>query len=88
MKKDNTEWLGLCSGALTTFAFLPQIVAIWKMAPRPAPAVSLATYIVIAIGVAGWVVYGHLKHLIAVKVWNAITFVFVCAVLVYKLKYG
>ncbi len=83
-----TEMIGLTSGALTTFSFVPQAVAVWRRVPSPVPDVSLTTYAVLAVGIVGWIVYGVRIRSFAVKMWNAITLAIAVGILAYKLIYG
>ena len=83
-----TEMIGLTSGALTTFSFVPQAIAVWRRVPNPVPDVSLATYVVLAVGIVGWIVYGIRIGSFAVKIWNIITLGLALAILAYKIIYG
>ena len=83
-----TELLGLISGAMTTFSFLPQVIAVWRLAPSPAPQVSMTMYGVIMVGVAGWIIYGFRIRSRPVVGWNILTLLFSLAIFSYKLIYG
>lgn len=83
-----TEMLGFVSGAFTTFSFVPQAIAVWRRVPRPVPDVSLATYVVLTFGIAGWILYGIRISSFAVKLWNIITLCFALSILAYKIIYG
>src|SRR5688572_13677456 len=48
--------LGLVAGALTTAAFLPQVIKTWKS--RSAKDLSLGMFSLFCLGVAMWLVYG------------------------------
>lgn len=50
------ELIGLTAGALTTIAFVPQVLKIWKS--KHAHDISLATFAIFSSGVALWLVYG------------------------------
>lgn len=82
------EILGFVPGILTTLAFVPQVILLWKMAPAPAIAISLPTYAILCLGIFGWMVYGILIKDRPIIFWNFITFFFVFSVLVYKFIYG
>ncbi|MEK9194298.1 MAG: SemiSWEET transporter [Patescibacteria group bacterium] len=82
------EFLGFVSGALATFAFVPQVIRVWKMKPAPATAISLPMYAVFCLGVLGWLFYGILIGSLPVMVWNIITFMLALSVLLYKKIYG
>ena len=47
-----TELIGLAAGALTTIAFVPQVLKIWKS--KHAHDISLATFAIFSSGVALW----------------------------------
>ncbi len=80
--------VGLLSGALTTFSFIPQTWTLWRMAPRPAPDVSLWMYCIIVAGGAGWLVYGFLLRDLPMKLANGVALLFTGSILLYKLLYG
>ncbi|MBI5306600.1 SemiSWEET transporter [Candidatus Wolfebacteria bacterium] len=82
------ENLGLFSGALTTFAFIPQIVSIWSKMPKPAEDVSFSMYIIFIIGIIGWLIYGIKIKKAPIIIWNAITFVLAVSIIGYKIIYG
>jgi MtN3 and saliva related transmembrane protein len=50
------EAIGFLAAACTTFAFVPQVVRLWRT--RSADDISLAMYVIIVAGVALWIVYG------------------------------
>lgn len=89
MKKSRfAEILGFVVGALTTFAFIPQVILVWSMKPAPADAISLPMYAILCSGVLGWVIYGILIKSRPIIVWNATTLLLAFFVLVYKFTYG
>lgn len=77
--------LGYAAGFLTTIAFIPQAVKIWKQ--KSADDVSLPTFIAFTIGVALWLTYGFVVKEPPMILWNGVTLVFAAAILVMKLKY-
>ncbi|KKW47192.1 MAG: hypothetical protein A2128_01140 [Candidatus Liptonbacteria bacterium GWC1_60_9] len=83
-----TEVLGLVSGALTTSSFLPQVVAVWRMAPKPAADISMLMYGILLVGIVGWIVYGFRIKSWPVKIWNVLSLLLALAVFSYKLIYG
>lgn len=62
--------LGTVGGFCTTFAFVPQVVKIWKQGGRDLSYAMLALYL---IGVLLWLAYGVLLHAQAVTLTNAAT---------------
>jgi MtN3 and saliva related transmembrane protein len=81
-----TEILGLMAGALTTLAFLPQLIQTFKT--RSAKDLSLGMFIAFCLGVALWLVYGLLTGALPVILANALTLVFALTILIFKLIYG
>jgi MtN3 and saliva related transmembrane protein len=78
--------IGLAAGFLTTIAFIPQVLKIWKS--KSARDVSLPMFVAFTIGVALWLAYGILNQELPIIVWNAVTLVFATAILVMKIKFG
>lgn len=48
------EVLGLISGTLTAYSFLPGVIAVWKTRPAPATIIPFGMYIPLCVGLAGW----------------------------------
>jgi MtN3 and saliva related transmembrane protein len=82
---DLTVVVGLAAGFLTTVAFIPQVVKIWKS--RSAKDVSLYTFVAFTVGVALWLTYGILKQEWPIIIWNAVTLMLAAAILAMKLKF-
>ncbi len=82
------EILGFFAGLLTTFSFIPQIISIWRMAPEPVEDISLLTYVIFNIGIAGWLIYGIKIKKIPVIVWNAVALFLTASIIGYKIIYG
>jgi MtN3 and saliva related transmembrane protein len=85
MTLPTTEWLGFAAGTLTTIAFVPQVVKIWKS--KHAHDISLAMFAIFSSGVALWLVYGILIGSLPVILANGITLTLALAILLLKLKY-
>ena len=83
---DTAQWVGLVAGLLTTFAFVPQVLKIWRS--KSAKDISLRTYLALTIGVVLWLVYGILKQELPIVLWNAVTLVLAGAILAMKLRFG
>lgn len=83
---DITLILGLLAGALTTIAFLPQLIQTWKT--RSAKDVSLGMFLIFTTGVLLWVIYGLIIQSLPIIAANTVTLVLAGAILVLKLKYG
>lgn len=81
----NPDLIGYTAGFLTTVAFVPQVVKIYRT--KSADDVSLATFAAFCTGLALWLAYGILLSEPPMILWNAITLVLAAAILVMKLKY-
>jgi MtN3 and saliva related transmembrane protein len=78
--------VGFAAGFLTTIAFIPQLLKIWRS--KSAKDVSLPTFIAFTVGVALWLVYGVMNQEAPIIVCNAVTLVLAGAILAMKLKFG
>ena len=83
MESANT--LGLIAGALTTVAFIPQVVKIWKS--KHTLDISLGMFSIFSVGVFLWLLYGIQLGALPIILANGITLVLSLTVLVFKLKY-
>ncbi len=80
----NPEFVGLAAGALTTVAFLPQVIRIFKT--RTAKDISLSMYLIFCTGVCLWLAYGFLINSWAILIANSMTIVLSGIVLVMKVR--
>jgi len=78
--------IGLAAGFLTTIAFVPQVLHVWRA--RSARDLSLHTFATFTAGVALWLAYGILKNEPPIIVWNAITLALAATILGMKLRFG
>ena len=78
--------IGYLAGALTTVAFVPQVMRILRT--RSAHDISWGMFVILSAGVALWLGYGVLVASAPLIVANAVTLVLVLAILVLKLRYG
>ncbi len=78
--------IGFTAGTLTTIAFVPQAIKIWKT--KSAKDISLGMFVILCTGIILWVVYGILVKSLPVVVANATTLVFALSILVLKMKRG
>ncbi|MAI84945.1 MAG: hypothetical protein CMM91_08455 [Rickettsiales bacterium] len=51
-------YLGFFSGFCTTFAFIPQLIKVWKT--KSVKDISMRMFLIFFIGVLGWTIYGFL----------------------------
>ncbi|MCA3000435.1 MAG: SemiSWEET transporter [Burkholderiales bacterium] len=78
--------IGSAAAFLTTVAFVPQVVKIWRS--RSAKDISLPMYVVFVIGVAMWLVYGLLLGAMPIIIANCATLLLAISVVVMKLRWG
>lgn len=77
--------LGLVAGTLTTLSFLPQLLKAWKS--RSTHDISIGMFLLLAVGIMLWIVYGIVTADVPVIVANTVTLVFVSLILALKLRY-
>jgi MtN3 and saliva related transmembrane protein len=85
MHEHAINMLGLVAGTLTTAAFVPQVLKTWRS--RAARDVSLAMFLILALGAALWTVYGLLIHSTPVLVANGVTLLLVLTMLALKWRF-
>ena len=78
--------IGYLAGFLTTLAFFPQVIKIWRT--RSARDVSLAAFATFTVGIALWLAYGIAKGEMPIIVPNAITLCLSLAILAMKWRFG
>ncbi|MGB8693271.1 MAG: SemiSWEET transporter [Steroidobacteraceae bacterium] len=83
MESANT--IGLLAGTLTTFAFVPQVVKIWKT--KHARDLSLGMFAIFSSGVLLWLWYGIEIGATPVIVANAVTLGLSLTILFFKIRY-
>ena len=77
--------IGLSAAALTTIAFLPQVIRSWRT--RDTHAISLPMYSIFTLGIALWLVYGVLLHDLPITLANSVTLLLALTVLMLKIRY-
>ena len=77
--------IGYAAAFLTTCSFVPQVWQTWRS--RDVSGISLGMYLVFAVGVALWLVFGLLKQQWPIVLANAVTLVLAGLVLAMKLRY-
>ena len=80
------EILGYVAGALTTLAFVPQVVRTWKT--RSTTDISLGMFLIFSAGVLLWEIYGLCVSSGPVILANAVTLALSATVLGLKIKHG
>jgi MtN3 and saliva related transmembrane protein len=79
------ELVGYLAALLTTISFVPQVWKTWRT--RDVSGISLGMYVVFAIGVFLWLVYGVLVNAWPIVVANAITLALAIAILAMKVRW-
>ena len=78
----NTEMVGYIAAFCTTFAFVPQVLLVWRQ--RHAEGISTGMYLIFCTGVLLWFLYGLASVDWPIILANGITFVLAVCVLVMK----
>ena len=79
------DLLGIIAGALTTAAFLPQVIKTWKS--KSAKDLSLGMFLMFVLGVILWLIYGILIDSLPVMLANSATLLLSSALLYFKLVF-
>ena len=79
------DLLGITAGALTTAAFLPQVIKTWKS--KSAKDLSLGMFLMFVLGVILWLIYGILIDSLPVMLANGATLLLSSALLYFKLVF-
>jgi MtN3 and saliva related transmembrane protein len=85
MRLISTDVLGFAAGALTTIAFVPQVIHSWTT--RDLGGISLKMYGLFTAGVALWLAYGVALASWPIIIANAITVLLAGSVLFLKIKH-
>lgn len=80
------ELIGYLAGTLTTLAFVPQLLLVWRR--KQAHDISYLWLATFASGVISWEVYGLLIFSWPVILANAVTLALVVAILALKVFYA
>jgi MtN3 and saliva related transmembrane protein len=78
--------LGIFAGTLTTIAFLPQLLRVWRS--KSAKDISLTWLVTFTAGVSLWLLYGLLLGQVPIIIANAVTLGLTLVILAFKLRYG
>ena len=74
------ELIGFAAAFLTTIAFIPQVIQVWKS--KSVEGLSLTTYIIFIIGVFLWFLYGLSIGSLSMIIANFIT-VLLASIIIY-----
>ena len=79
---NQNELIGFIAAVCTTFAFLPQVIKVWKT--KQTKDLSLRMYTVMFIGICLWFVYGLRINSLSIIIANIVTGFLVFTILVYQ----
>jgi MtN3 and saliva related transmembrane protein len=82
---DSIECLGYVAALLTTYAFVPQAMKVWR--EDDTRAISLGMYCLFLMGVSLWMVYGIAIGSYPMILANGITFLLAASILFKKLAH-
>jgi MtN3 and saliva related transmembrane protein len=77
--------LGTAAGALTTLAFIPQVVKTWKT--KSTHDISLIMFSLFSLGVLLWLVYGIVIGAMPIIIANGVTLTLALSMLLMKIRY-
>jgi MtN3 and saliva related transmembrane protein len=80
------DFIGLVAGALTTIAFIPQLLKIY--ASKSGKDVSARMFVIFSLGVALWLAYGILIGSLPVIIANTVTLALSLAIMGLKVRYA
>ncbi len=80
------EVLGLCAGACTTIAFIPQIYKVWTT--KSTKDISVHMYLIYSSGLLLWTIYGFVINSISLILANFITMILALCILAMKLRWN
>ena len=81
---DQNEIIGLIAAVCTTFAFVPQVIKVWKT--KQTKDLSLRMYSIMFLGILLWLVYGIIIESLSIILANVVTATLVGTILVYIIK--
>mgnify|MGYP005841963051 CR=1 FL=1 len=81
-----TNLIGFTAASLTTIAFIPQVIQVWRS--RSTKDIALPMLITFITGVSLWLIYGLLVNSAPIYIANIITLGLNLIILRFKLKYG
>ncbi|NQV84927.1 MAG: SemiSWEET transporter [Rhodospirillales bacterium] len=82
---DSITLIGFFAATLTTLAFLPQVIQVWRT--RSTKDISLGTFATLCAGIILWITYGALNNDAPLIIGNAITLVLAGVILGFKIRY-
>lgn len=83
---DKVTLIGTVAGFCTTVSFLPQVIKICRT--KSVRDLSLVMFVIFALGVTCWLIYGVLTRSIPIIIANSITLLLALYILLMKVKYA
>ena len=81
-----STWVGYTAGTLTTLAFLPQVLHVWRT--KRADDLHMGTLVSFTAGITLWLLYGIVRGEWPIIAANAVSLALQIAILVLKLRYA
>lgn len=81
-----TDALGLLAGVLTTIAFLPQLLKIYRT--KSGRDISRGMISIFSLGVLLWLIYGVVIDSLPLILANSVTLVLTLAIIALKIRYS
>jgi MtN3 and saliva related transmembrane protein len=85
MPSSSPDWLGYLAAALTTIAFLPQVIKTWRT--QSADDLSLAWLTTFSSGVFCWMLFGVAVHSTPIILANGVTLALAAVLGILKLRF-
>lgn len=79
------EYIGYAAGVLTTLAFFPQAIKVFRS--RRTRDISLLWAVLMTVGVFLWLCYGYVNQSLPMIIANGITLLLLLMILVFKLRF-
>ncbi|MGB0376150.1 MAG: SemiSWEET transporter [Flavobacteriaceae bacterium] len=80
------EFIGILAGVLTTSAFIPQVIKIWRT--QSTKDISTSMYLVMITGVILWFIYGVYLQSFSIIASNIVAFSLQLTILILKFRNG
>ena len=77
--------IGYMAAFLTTYAFVPQAIKVWR--EDDTGAISLGMYALFVVGISLWLIYGLIIKSHPMTIANSITLVLACSILYKKIQH-
>ena len=76
--------IGLVAAFCTTVSYIPQLKKVWQTGSTED--ISLKMFLILAIGVALWIVYGVLQSDAVIVLANSVSLLLLCGILFFKVR--